>query len=210
MIALLDSSEALSVAESEIGMPVGQLITPLTRFRNRGAKFAIDNGGYSGANADGFMSLLEREYENRSECLFVAVPDVVADARRTLECFDYWYRKLAGWRLAFVAQDGIEQLSIPWKLVDAVFIGGSTQWKLSRYAESVIRCAKWQRKWVHVGRVNSVERFVRFENLGVDSVDGSGISRYSHMRVAIKNRADSPQLSLLNGNSYLESMRETK
>jgi len=199
MIALLDTSDDLEIAEIEIGMPVGQLITPLTRFRNRGGKFAIDNGGFSQCDVKGFQSLLDREIYRKKECLFVAVPDVVGDARRTRELFDYWYKRLAGWRLAFVAQDGQEHLPIPWELIDAVFIGGSTQWKLSRHAESVIRCAKWQSKWVHVGRVNTADRFEVFEPIGVDSIDGSGISQYSHMRLNIRDRSKSNQLSLLNG-----------
>jgi hypothetical protein len=200
MIALLDTSEDLATAEAELGLPVGQLITPLTRFTNRGRRFAIDNGAYSASDVEGFISLLERERPNRAKCIFAALPDVVGDARRTGELFYYWYKRVAGYPIAFVAQDGQESLPLPWHLIDAVFIGGSTNWKLSRYAEAVIRCAKWQSKWVHIGRVNSAERFKRFEELGVDSIDGSGLSQYSHMRQAVRCRHISPQLELsLNG-----------
>ena len=44
MIALLDTSEDLSVCESEIGCPVEQLLTPLTCFTRQypAAHYAID------------------------------------------------------------------------------------------------------------------------------------------------------------------------
>ena len=197
MLVLLDTSEDLTVAASELGMDVGQLITPLTRFVNRGGTFAIDNGGYSQCSPDGFVSLLEREEVSRQACLFVAVPDVVADARRTLELFDYWYTQIGKWPLALVAQDGLEDLSIPWKLISAVFIGGSTSWKHSRHAESIIKCAQWQKKWVHVGRVNGAGAVRHFEKLNIDSIDGTGLSRYTHMRDAVRLRYTSRQMHLL-------------
>jgi hypothetical protein len=199
MIALLDTSGPLETAESEIGIPCGQLLTPLTRFANKGTKFAIDNGAFAGCERRAFETLIERERPNRDRCLFVAVPDVVGDARRTGELFRYWFARLPAWPLAFVAQDGQQDLPIPWEHFSAIFIGGTTAFKLSQHAESIIRCAQWQAKWVHVGRINSPERLTRFEELGIDSFDGSGISQYSHMRHAVRDRAESAQLSLLNG-----------
>lgn len=48
MIVLLDTSEDLKVCEAEIGCPVEQLLTPLTRFTAQypEERFAIDNGAY--------------------------------------------------------------------------------------------------------------------------------------------------------------------
>jgi hypothetical protein len=206
MIALLDTSQDLDTAEAELGLVVGQLLTPLTQFKNRSSRqFAIDNGGFSGSQVGGFLSVLERERPNRGRCLFAAVPDVVGDARRTCELFEHWHWKMAGYPLAFVAQDGQQDMPIPWKLIDAIFIGGSTQWKLSRHAEAIIRCAQWQQKWVHVGRVNTPERFQKFEALGVDSIDGSGISQYSAMRHAIRLRDTSTQMALLQMNGDIHT-----
>lgn len=194
MIALLDSSQDLTVCQEEIGCPVEQLLTPLTRFRRRSKMFAIDNGAFSNFNSKAFESLLNRERENRENCRFVAVPDVVGSARRTLECFEYWFPRLGGWKLALVAQDGQEDLPIRWDLTDAIFIGGSTNWKLSRHAEAVIRAAQSQGKWVHVGRINEPDRFQKFWELGVDSFDGSGISQYSKQRFAINRQIQHPKL----------------
>ncbi len=135
MIALLDNGQDLEQCAEEIGGEVGQLLTPLTRYKLRDPmkKWAMDNGGFVEADVPGLISLLKREEANRATCLFVAVPDVVGCARRTLEVFAHWKDKpeLAGWPLALVCQDGQEDLPLPWDDFDAVFIGGSTKWKLS-------------------------------------------------------------------------------
>ena len=190
MIVLLDTSHDLQTAEQEIGAPVEQLLTPLTRFSPQQPEsyFAIDNGAFSKFDRTRFVNLLDREQDRKNLCRFVAVPDVVGSARRTLECFDSWADRLSGWRLALVAQDGLQDLEVPWKSIDAIFIGGSTEWKMSSHASQVIKAAQLLDKWVHVGRVNAPGRFEYFEELGVDSIDGTGLSRYSWMRKRIYER----------------------
>lgn len=190
MIVLLDTSHDLATCKAELGCDVGQLLTPLTRFtlRDRSLPWAIDNGAFSRFNPQGFASLLDRESHDKKNCLFVAVPDTVGSARRTLELFKWWREALSDWPLALVAQDGLEDHDIPWGAIAAIFIGGSTQWKVSSHAVACIKAAQSLEKWVHVGRVNDPSRFAWCEELGVDSVDGSGIAQYSHMREAIAKR----------------------
>lgn len=196
MIALLDNGQDLAECESEIGVSVGQLLTPLTRYKLRDPErpWAIDNGGFKEVDIPGLLALLKREEHHRDKCLFVAVPDIVGSARRTLEVFDHWKDRLAGWKLALVCQDGQEDLPLPWDQIDAVFIGGSTRWKLSPEAGHIIRAAKVLEKWAHVGRVNDPARFQHFEVLGADSCDGTGIGRYSHMRAAVARRKAHPNM----------------
>lgn len=184
MRVMLDTSADLSMCAGELGCEVEQLLTPLTRFRPQRPddRYAIDNGAFAGFEAGSFRSLLLREAPRRHLCRWVAVPDVVGSAVRTLEAWDQWAGKLSAWPLAFVAQDGQESLPIPWRSMAAVFIGGTTEWKMSRHAEQIIRCAQIHEKWTHVGRVNTPGRFEHFERLGVDSIDGTGLSRYSWMR----------------------------
>jgi hypothetical protein len=187
---MLDTSEKeFKIAPAELGYPVEQLLTPLTRFANRHpeARFAIDNGAFTKFNRKGFESLLERERERKHLCRFVAVPDVVASARRTLEVFDYWYELINDWPLALVAQDGQEDLPVPWEHINAIFIGGSTKWKESDHAKAIVKAGKAMDKWVHVGRVNTADRFKAFKEWGADSVDGSGIAQYSKMRLEIRD-----------------------
>jgi hypothetical protein len=190
VIALLDNGQDLDACSEEIGADVGQLLTPLTRYRLRDPSkpWAIDNGAFSSFDQASFLSLLERESSRKADCLFVTAPDVVSSARRTLEVFEHWKSRLAGWNIALVCQDGQESLPIPWSELGAIFIGGSTAWKISDNATHCIKAAQLLGKWVHVGRVNDPQRFEHFLKLGVDSIDGTGIARYSHMREAIAKR----------------------
>lgn len=190
MIALLDNGQDLEVCASEIGCPVGQLLTPLTRYtlRDPNKKWGIDNGCFKRFMRDAYLALLAREYHHREKCLFVAVPDVVGSARRTLEVFGYWAPQLEGWPLALVCQDGQEDLPIPWDMIAAVFIGGSTAWKLSEHVAQIIRTALLLDKHVHVGRVNDPARWQHFDELGAHTGDGNGIGQYTHMRVAVRDR----------------------
>lgn len=190
MLALLDNGQDLEECEAEIGVPVGQLLTPLTRYnlRDPSRPFAIDNGGFKDLDIDGLFSLMKREEDHRENCLFVSAPDVVCSARRTSELFHHFKDRFEGWKLAYVCQDGQEDLPMPWDEIAAIFIGGSTSWKCSQYAVHLIQAGKALGKWVHVGRVNSPERWKHFEALGVHSGDGTGLARYTHMRKAIANR----------------------
>jgi hypothetical protein len=190
VIVFLDTSEDLKVCSSELGCDVYQLLTPLTRFKPQYPDeiFAVDNGAFSGFERDAFLKLLDREEPRKTQCKFVAVPDVVGSARRTLEAFDYWYCKLESWPLALVCQDGQEDLPIPWNYIEAVFIGGSTEWKLSESAVQIIRTAQLLDKWIHVGRVNTPNRFDYFQELKVDSIDGTGLARFTYMRKAVADK----------------------
>jgi hypothetical protein len=202
VIALLDTGRDLRECQQEIGVPVGQLLTPLTRYRLRDPllPWAIDNGAFSGLDWRGLRSLMDREAHHKERCLFVVVPDVVASAQRTAEMFDHFAPLMDGWPLALACQDGHECVSIPWGRINAVFIGGSTDWKMSHHVRAIVTTAKAMGKWTHVGRVNTPERFLHFEAMGVDSCDGSGIARYTHMREAVAQRHDQLTLEVTSGN----------
>lgn len=142
------------------------------------------------------MGVLKREEQNRDRCLFVVAPDVIGSARRTLEMFHEWYPRLCMWPIALACQDGLEDLPIRWDLLSAVFIGGSTQWKDSTAAAHVVRAALIAGKHVHIGRVNTIKRFRKFEEMGAHTCDGSGVSRFDWMLEAIAagQQDDSPNL----------------
>jgi hypothetical protein len=196
LIVLLDTGQDLNTCGAELGCEVGQLLTPLTRYRLREPErpWAIDNGAFARLEVPAFQALLKREEHHRAHCLFVTVPDVVGSARRTLEVFHRWKPKLAGWRLALACQDGQQDLPIPWDDIEAVFIGGSTTWKVSDHAAQIVKAAKALGKWAHIGRVNDPARFEHFLGLGADSIDGSGLARYTHMREAIAKRDNQEKL----------------
>lgn len=138
--------------------------------------------------------MLKKHDSRRHLCRFVAAPDVVGCARRTVECFRHWQPRLQLWPLAFVAQDGQEDMDIPWELCSAVFIGGSTEWKMGRHAAAIVKAAKVMGKWCHVGRINTPGRYEYFDELGADSCDGTGLAQYAHMRTAIYQEMNEPKL----------------
>ena len=65
-------------------------------------------------------------------------------AVRLRASFATWAPVLDELRLpvALVAQDGLEELEIPWEQINAVFIGGSTAWKLGADAAAIAAEAK--------------------------------------------------------------------
>jgi len=169
----------------------GQLLTPLTRYANAGVTFAIDNGAFSSFDSAAFAGLLRRNATHKENCLFVTIPDVVGSCRRTLEV---WRRRGAfcqHWPLAFVAQDGSEDLEIPWDEFDCLFIGGKDPWKDSQASIDLVKTAKILGKHVHIGRVNTHRRFELFSSVGADTCDGSGVAMYDHMLQRIAAGADS-------------------
>jgi hypothetical protein len=154
----------------------GQIFTPSSWGRQVYLRYwAADNEAFTKTvMPETFFSFLDRMLPHQQSCLFVTVPDVVGNAVATLESFRWWaWRiKARGWPIAFVAQDGQENLPFPPEF-DVLFIGGSTKWKMSGMADGCIRRAKAAGKWVHVGRVNSQRRIRHFQLMGVDSVDGT-------------------------------------
>lgn len=144
--------------------------------RPAGVTWCADNGCFSDKFDEGaWWAWLVANAGDAALCSFAVAPDVVGDAAATLERSRPWLGRIRelGYKVAFVAQDGIEATEVPWDDFDALFIGGSTEFKLGPIAEAVIAEAKARGKWVHVGRVNSRKRFRIFEALGVDSVDGT-------------------------------------
>lgn len=100
----------------------------------------------------------------RDKCLFVAGGDVVGNAEATLETYEEFSRYFAGWPLAYVAQNGAEDLEIPADCA-AVFVGGDTEWKCSAAAVSVIKRGQEMGKHIHIGRVNWGARYRMFRVL---------------------------------------------
>jgi len=195
---LLDISEkgANKIVARHPEYVAGQLLTPLTRYSRWSGVWAMDNGCFRRFEKDRFLALLDRESDNRQNCLFVCCPDVVANARRTLETFYRWADKLLPWPLALVAQDGIENLQIPWDLIRAVFIGGSDKFKDSSAGTDIVKTAAIMEVHSHVGRVNTTPRFRRYREAGADTCDGSGVCRFDHMLddIAREMADDKPSL----------------
>jgi hypothetical protein len=163
---------------------LGHLLTPdngnsVDSLLKTGLPIACDNSAFSGFDPARFCTMLGR-IAGKPGCRFVACPDVVGDAAATARLFAVWQPVLATMSLpvALVLQDGQEAVGVPWDRIDAVFVGGSTAFKLGPVAASLIREAKSRGLWAHCGRVNTKQRFRYAFELGCDSVDGSGFSRW--------------------------------
>ena len=144
------------------------------------AVWAMDNGCYTGTypGDDAYMALLERLEPHRDRCLFVAVPDVVGDAEATLALFAPMARRIrdAGWPVALVAQDGMTSRMVPWDDLDWLFIGGSTDFKMSPAVDLLIDAALRRDTEAHIVRHNSWSRFQHFAAIGADTADGTFIA----------------------------------
>jgi hypothetical protein len=179
----------------------GQLLCPRSRNRIIAARYAVDNSAFAGKigevpDGDGWRTrftfdvdaywrmcfqLAERVRAGEvARPLFLTVPDYPMDARRTR---GYWYRAagpLSCLRLplAYVIQDGQQDVDVPYDEAACIFIGGSTEFKLSPRVRATVAYAKRLGLWVHMGRVNSAKRVRYAMEIGCDSVDGSGFARY--------------------------------
>lgn len=155
-------------------LPTGVLITPRCNYTiEPGWRFAADNGCFQKTwSADEWASWVPTV---GSDALFAAVPDVVGDWRSTRKRWDEYVGVVvdAGLTPAFVLQDGQPLTSVPWSTAGALFIGGSTEFKLSPQAHAIVNEAKIRGKWVHMGRVNSFKRLRLAADWGCDSADGT-------------------------------------
>lgn len=159
---------------------IGRLVSPRCGNVVRpGERWAGDNDAFLAWDEGRFLAMLGR-MEGVPGCLFVAVPDVVGDARATLERFDDWRQEVAGrgFPVALVGQDGAEGCDLPWDAFDAWFVGGSTAWKLSGASSDLVAEARRRGKWVHLGRCNSLRRMRIAYDFGCDSFDGTGWSMF--------------------------------
>jgi len=158
---------------------VGWLIGPSGRHKTKLRQwipYACDNDAFTAwqnktawSESD-YFEFLEWTAKQEHKPLWVTVPDVVADKGRTLENWDKYAPRCRefGHDLAFVMQDGMTPDDVP-SDADLVFIGGTFRWKwnnLPAFCEALSR--------VHVGRVNTLSKVRRAEELGVESVDGTG------------------------------------
>lgn len=151
--------------------------------------YAIDNGAYGyyvkgvPFNDKAFIDLLDKWYDG---CDWIAIPDSVGNWKETKKLLDIWIPRLLPYDrpLLMVVQDGCEKGNyrdvyrlLNRKAICGLFVGGTTEWKL-QHMSKLREIAHQYHKTIHVGRVNSGKRVRLCFNSGVDSVDGSGMSRF--------------------------------
>lgn len=138
-------------------------------------EWALDNGCFKQWEPELFLKALMKTRTMKSP-LFVVVPDVVGDAEATLKQWHKWAKKVVafGVPLAFACQDGLEPQDVPKEPVRPAycFIGGTVEWKLANAHKFKGVCT-----FLHVGRVSTGARLWWAEEIGADSVDGTGFFR---------------------------------
>ncbi len=112
--------------------------------------------------------------------LWVVVPDVVADARKTYDYFHWLHPLIADLPLAYVLQDGAGDVGVPFGApgLRCLFIGGSDRYKQSAEAAEIVAHGKRLGLWIHGGRCDSATRARYFASIGCDSFDGTGASMF--------------------------------
>lgn len=112
----------------------------------------------------------------------LVLPDIVAGGDASLELSVRWSNRcLSVCPLVLLAvQDGMTEQDVA-PLVGpkvGVFLGGSTQWKISTMAAWGVFCHRLGLHY-HVARVNTEKRMAMAIAAGADSVDGTSASRYA-------------------------------
>lgn len=156
---------------------IGAMLTPFSQRSIPSTEWAwaADNGCFAERWDEKIWLNWLRSKQHPESAIFATVPDVVGSHAATLERWGRYHSTVtdAGYKPAFVLQDGVVLDEIPWDEMEALFIGGSTEFKLSSTAREATHIAKSERKWVHMGRVNSKKRITIAREWGCDSVDGT-------------------------------------
>lgn len=166
-----------------VGPVVGRLLTP-RHFSNVEAidyPWAADNDCFNGFQERRYVAMLDALARATGRPLFVSVPDVVADSAATDQLWDVWAPRLVdrGLPAAYVMQDGCVSVRDVPADAAAVFVGGTTHYKLSESTARLIAAVKDRGMHVHMGRVNSLRRIRYAASVGCDSIDGTKWSRFT-------------------------------
>lgn len=142
---------------------------------------AADNGCYHGLDVPAWLRFLAEASRLTRRPRWVTCPDVVGDAAETLRRFRVWSPMLReiGLPVALVGQDGLTPDAVPWDEIDGYFVGGTDDWKLASESRRLVNAAKDRGLPVHMGRVNTLERFLVAAKWGCDTADGSSFSKWS-------------------------------
>lgn len=171
------------------------LLSPATGLKNYGIRYALDNGAWSAFMAG--EQFRENEFQNAvgligSGADWVVAPDIVEGGAASLQMSIRWL----GWlfdRVPIVliaVQDGMLPRDIRGRLGIrlGIFVGGSTKWKeetMPMWAALARSCGAI----CHVGRVNTARRIALCAAAGVDSFDGSSVSRFAKTLPRLDNAA---------------------
>jgi len=150
--------------------------------RTEGFRYALDNGAWTSfQRGEPFhVAAFERAVARLgADADWIVVPDIVMGGLASLQFSRGWLdrlrrrRALSGATFLIAVQNGMKPAHVGGMLI---FVGGDTRWKLATMAQWA-RLAHAHGAICHVGRVNSARRIHLCAAAGIDSFDGSGVSR---------------------------------
>lgn len=141
-----------------------------------GVRWCADNGAFTGKykGDEIYLDWLASRVDP-GLCEFAIAPDMVCDPVATWEKSKTVLPQIRdlGLPAALAAQNGLEDMIVPWGEFDVLFLGGDTQWKLGEAAARLTAEANDRGKSVHMGRVNSLSRMRRARQMGCSTMDGT-------------------------------------
>jgi len=225
-------SEALAKASDnrreETGKSyLGLLVTPLTYrylyskvLKNYDA-IGIDNGMFSEAGRENFdwdiykkmikFAMAQVKVGVLDSLQFFAIPDQPFDWKATLTKYhahkkDVDKLRQIGAPAALCVQDGADVGNIPWDGIDAIFIGGSTDWKTGDEVREIVKAARKRNMPVHMGRVNTLQRMNKASIMRVGTVDGTTL-KYKLTEVIFKIIKEHPRMPSESDKQYDERIK---
>jgi hypothetical protein len=138
-------------------------------------QWGADNGCFAQGerfDAGDWLEWLAGLRRYRDRCLFAVLPDVLGDPMATFARSSPYVATVRqlGFVPAYVSQDGETEWPDG---IGCLFIGGSTDWKLCEASYALALRAKRAGLWVHMGRVNSMQRLRACWVSDIDSADGT-------------------------------------
>ena len=177
------------------------LLTPDNPKRRPELCHGIDNGAWGAFqkqipfDAAAFLSLVERHGDAAD---FVVIPDIVAGGMASLEFSLTWLDRLQHLeKILLPVQDGMDVLTVAAVLHQypkmGIFLGGTTEWKLSTMLQWGILAAAMNRHY-HVGRVNTMRRIRLCAEAGASSFDGTSATMYACTLPMLESARRQPSL----------------
>ena len=183
-----------------------QLVSARGVLRHEGFPYALDNGAWTAfQKGEPFdIPAFERAVEwGGSGADWLILPDIVGGGLESLRVSMEWAPRLQSvCPLLLAVQDGMIPADVlPMVGPDlGIAVGGSTEWKEGTLA-AWGALAREAGAYLHVLRVNTCRRIALCRDAGVDSFDGSSVTRFACNLPRLDNARR--QLSLIIGAPYV-------
>ena len=160
------------------------LVSAAGVLRHEGFKYALDNGAWSAFtqgtpfDVPAFELALDKMGKGSD---WIVLPDIVAGGMPSLDLSLSWMDRCSSLAPVLIpVQNGMKAYDVRPHIGPRVgiFIGGDTEWKISTMPMWGL-LARESGCHLHVGRVNTRRRIKLCQMAGVDSIDGTSVTRFA-------------------------------